>query len=625
MKPRARPLRAERAAACPPPGACEQAARAERAALPLPTQLRRARTTLKRYAMPRRAQLFGMQILGLCAAVSGSEEVPSDGCPEGSAMNLEGSCASCSATLPNQSSDGHLNCANGGVCVMQPGWGDTIPPPFGPLPTDPYYCDCPAGFIGFPEGMPDSCSRASDDCSCHINCNDCSVERLVATMRADPDDVLALTNAMDALGLALDGDPNSQIVSIRNPNPPAPAELPPAILESGALDLVVAAMADHQDDMELQRAGCHAIGGFAWHGPDFKAALRAAQAVDSVVAALAAFPPDASNACNEGECFPDKLQVQDCNQWGLQANCQAALGGMEVVHQDACSGTPCTDAAEFQGLLGPVNALCCDDPTEDCTSGVPSTCYEDCASVLLPLRNTVCATYLAEKENAAVKAIIDEAAACCHHNPGSEEPRDGCSANLPDGPAPPPAIDPTTPTSLQGGCVGSTLPATVQQCLQDCAVTLPGQRGDYREADVTITGNQTPSCAMGCFLFQLTDNLYTRPDVETCVAWCNGADNPSAGWGNGGCSYSIPDAVAGMPELMGCAETMDMCGNCPGGKCPHTGDCAFGCTLATSSPHADYSFTECWAAGGNYHYSSPTCTWARDQPSGLVPTTGGGH
>ena len=54
----------------------------------------------------------------------------------------------------------------------------------------------------------------------------------------------------------------------------------------------------------------------------------------------------------------------------------------------------------------------------------------------------------------------------------------------------------------------------VQQCLQDCNVVLDG--GDYREADVTITGNQTPSCAMGCFLFQVTVNRHeATPDVAT--------------------------------------------------------------------------------------------------------------
>ena len=39
--------------------------------------------------------------------------------------------------------------------------------------------------------------------------------------------------------------------------------------------------------------------------------------------------------------------------------------------------------AEFQAVLDPINTECCDEPTEDCSSGYPATCNEGCAAVLL--------------------------------------------------------------------------------------------------------------------------------------------------------------------------------------------------------------------------------------------------
>ena len=116
-------------------------------------------------------------------------------------------------------------------------------------------------------------------------------------------------------------------------------------------------------------------------------------------------------------------------------SCGNAAGNAVVACNGPTTDPPvscprCTNAAEFQELLGPVNAVCCDNPREDCSSGVPTTCYDACADVLIGFRNT-CTTYLANRENAQVKAIID-AAVCCNHNRWSEVPREECIANVPD-------------------------------------------------------------------------------------------------------------------------------------------------------------------------------------------------
>ena len=60
---------------------------------------------------------------------------------------------------------------------------------------------------------------------------------------------------------------------------------------------------------------------------------------------------------------------------------------------------------------------CCDEPSEDCSSGYPKTCNSGCANLLLPLR-AACAKYLARPKLIAVKATIDAAANSCGAGPG---------------------------------------------------------------------------------------------------------------------------------------------------------------------------------------------------------------
>ena len=68
--------------------------------------------------------------------------------------------------------------------------------------------------------------------------------------------------------------------------------------------------------------------------------------------------------------------------------------------------------AEFQAVLDPINTECCDEPTEDCSSGYPATCNADCAAVLLPVQ-AACADFLHGAGLKPVKKAIDTAAAQC--------------------------------------------------------------------------------------------------------------------------------------------------------------------------------------------------------------------
>ena len=72
----------------------------------------------------------------------------------------------------------------------------------------------------------------------------------------------------------------------------------------------------------------------------------------------------------------------------------------------------CTSFDEFQTILAPVNEECCDEDSEDCSSGYPATCNEGCAAQLLPLVDA-CAGFLADNAMAPIKDALDGVAAKC--------------------------------------------------------------------------------------------------------------------------------------------------------------------------------------------------------------------
>ena len=98
---------------------------------------------------------------------------------------------------------------------------------------------------------------------------------------------------------------------------------------------------------------------------------------------------------------------------------------------------PCNDAKDLQALLDPVNERCCDEPEDDCSSGVPSTCDADCGAVLLPFR-AACADFLKIPMNAGMKNLIDQAANGCRVRPGV-------------GARPPPPPGPCEPNPCKNG------------------------------------------------------------------------------------------------------------------------------------------------------------------------------
>ena len=122
------------------------------------------------------------------------------------------------------------------------------------------------------------------------------------------------------------------------------------------------------------------------------------------------------------------------------------------------------------------------------------------------------------------------------------------------------------------GCSAHADP--LDQCFADCAET---GKGIY--ADPMSVGDQTPACATGCAFYY--DYAKTNPATaatakQTCLDWCHQADQPDAGYGQGGCDFPIPDDPSG--------DVLNMCAACsePGWPtgCPHPGDCEAGCNIA---------------------------------------------
>ena len=76
------------------------------------------------------------------------------------------------------------------------------------------------------------------------------------------------------------------------------------------------------------------------------------------------------------------------------------------------SAVLCSSLDEMNAALAPVNVECCDEPTEDCSSGYPATCNAGCAALLLPVQ-AACDDFLAASGLKPIKNLIDAAAATC--------------------------------------------------------------------------------------------------------------------------------------------------------------------------------------------------------------------
>lgn len=69
---------------------------------------------------------------------------------------------------------------------------------------------------------------------------------------------------------------------------------------------------------------------------------------------------------------------------GEQPYCESIWTDCSCVIPDDGSSTPPAPCGNLNDRIDAVNGECCDEPSEDCSSGSPSTCNPSCAHVVLP-------------------------------------------------------------------------------------------------------------------------------------------------------------------------------------------------------------------------------------------------
>ena len=200
----------------------------------------------------------------------------------------------------------------------------------------------------------------------------------------------------------------------------------------------------------------------------------------------------AATACPCEVCVGKHNSVADCESFGLDCSCYTG-GGV--------SGATCDDGHELADKAAEVNKECCDEATEDCSSGRPATCNLGCAHVLLPFFDK-CAVVLGP---AGVAQFSDVVALCRAVEPPS-----------------PPLKD-----CLHTGC------GQYGVCSQGACVCAHGYAGAACEIEVACIGvscGQHGSCNAGSCVCESGAYTGTQCEIE-----CNGHGSVDAsGGGYGG-------------------------------------------------------------------------------------------
>ena len=105
-------------------------------------------------------------------------------------------------------------------------------------------------------------------------------------------------------------------------------------------------------------------------------------------------------ACPCDRCVhTEENTVVDCESFGLDCSCYAGCPCATCVHTKGNTVADCESfgidcacysdssggaCADFDDRTAELNAECCDEADEDCSSGQPTTCNVGCAHVLLP-------------------------------------------------------------------------------------------------------------------------------------------------------------------------------------------------------------------------------------------------
>jgi hypothetical protein len=75
----------------------------------------------------------------------------------------------------------------------------------------------------------------------------------------------------------------------------------------------------------------------------------------------------------------------------------------------------CDDMSDFNKGIQRVNAGCCGDPGDDCSTGLPKKCDAPCAAVLIPFKES-CTKMLSTGIGVNMMPMLEQAVALCHAN-----------------------------------------------------------------------------------------------------------------------------------------------------------------------------------------------------------------
>ena len=126
--------------------------------------------------------------------------------------------------------------------------------------------------------------------------------------------------------------------------------------------------------------------------------------------------PSATLADAEQICAAESARL--CTRAELEANCAQGTGcGLDsnlVWTADSCgdSSDDGQECGDFESRMAALAAECCDEPTEDCSSGTPASCNAGCAELMLPFRDA-CLEELTENNGRKAADQMRAAANTC--------------------------------------------------------------------------------------------------------------------------------------------------------------------------------------------------------------------
>jgi hypothetical protein len=137
--------------------------------------------------------------------------------------------------------------------------------------------------------------------------------------------------------------------------------------------------------------------------------LRCASLLEPTDEAARSACPLACGACSEGPCAASPCQNGGtCSETGAAAAGAAAAGGGYGDGGDAACA-----ASDLGARSAAVDAECCDEPTEDCSSGEPATCNVGCAAVLVPYFQDCLAALQASQGGGALVGALQSTVSKC--------------------------------------------------------------------------------------------------------------------------------------------------------------------------------------------------------------------